>query len=158
MNISKHAVIVVVLGLIVLAVVGYVFSDDIALRADERQVRSLVQAFGEHLQKVSLLSADAPSVIASEYADFASPALIALWQSDPSKAPGRTVSSPWPDRIEITQLSPQGAGYLVQGAIVFMANGDEGTAGITPVYLQVVRESGEWRIVAYQEVAATAGD
>ncbi len=141
-----------------IAAVGYFFWDEISIRANERGVRSLVEDFGERMQKVSLLSPDAPDSIASEYRDFVSPALIALWQSDPSKAPGRTTSSPWPDRIEITQMVPQGAGYLVQGALVFLAEGSEESAGITPVYIQVVRESGEWKIVAYQEVVDAPAD
>lgn len=155
---TRNIIIGVVLALVVLGTLGYVFSDDVARRADERAVRSFVEDFGGHLQKVSLLSPEASSTIVREYEAFASPALIALWQSDPSKAPGRLTSSPWPDHIEITQLMPQGAGYLVQGAVVFMTNGEEGSAGITPVYIQVVRVDGEWQIVAYQEVADTSED
>lgn len=155
---TQTTVVIVVLALVILGAVGYFFSDDVALRADERSVRTLITDFGTHLKNVSLLSPEAASTIEREYAPYASSALVELWKSDPSKAPGRRTSSPWPERIDITSLTPQGAGYVVQGAIIYMTSTEVdggGNAGITPVYLQVVREDGGWQVVAYQEVATS---
>ena len=70
----------------------------------ETTVRELVTEFGKKLQMVSLL---APEDILSEsleenYGGLVSPALLEEWMEEPSAAPGRLVSSPWPDRIEVT--------------------------------------------------------
>lgn len=153
---TRNTIIAVLIGLFALGIAGYLFSGNVGQGRDERAVRSLIADFGKHMQKVSLLASDASSTIATEYAPFVSPDLIAAWQKDPTKAPGRTTSSPWPDHIEITQMTPQGAGYIVQGAIILMTSNEVehgGNAGIIPVYIQVVRLDGKWQIVAYQEVA-----
>ncbi len=55
------------------------------------------------------------------------------------------------DQIDITRISRQGEGYVVQGA--FVSKTDAGSASLVPVYFQVVKEKGEWRVAAYQEVA-----
>lgn len=155
---TRAIIIVALAGLTLLGGAWYFFSHDFAARADERRVRSLVADFGARPKKVSLLSPEASSTIAAEYSAYVSPELIALWQKDPAQAPGRRTSSPWPDRIEITEIMRQGAGYIVQGAIILMTSEEAergGNAGIIPVYLQIVRQDGAWKIVAYQEVATS---
>ena len=66
--------------------------------AEEGEVRDLVESFGKTLQTVSLLAPDAAKEINKRYAEYVSCPLLEKWTSDPSQAPGRTVSSPWPDR------------------------------------------------------------
>lgn len=122
---------------------------------DEAGARTAVSSFGAQLQKVSLLAPDASSSIAAVYGPFVSPELLARWSADPSHAPGRQTSSPWPDHIDTQSVTPQGSGFLVFGTIVLMTSQEKehgGNAGTTPVILQLVKdEKGIWRIVAYEE-------
>lgn len=120
---------------------------------DGESARATVTAFGKQLQKVSLLAPDASSTIASVYAPYVTPALLASWESNVAHAPGRQVSSPWPDQIQITNVAQQGNGYVVTGGIVLMTS--DGLAGVIPVVIQVVPQDGKWLIAAYQEQATT---
>ena len=122
---------------------------------EEAQVRSLVENFGRRLQMVSLLAPTAAQDLQKQYVEFVSPALLETWTKDVSKAPGRMVSSPWPDRIEITTLSKEGAdryvmaGFVVEVTSVEMVNG--GAAVKRPVRMVVQREQGRWLITEYTE-------
>jgi hypothetical protein len=84
-------------------------------------VVSVVESFGKKLQMVSL-QAPADTVKASmqeHYAGLVSPNLLQKWQSDPQNAPGRMVSSPWPERIEILSNEKLADGsYKVKGEII----------------------------------------
>ena len=123
--------------------------------AEEAAVRAVVEGFGKRLAAVSLLSPKASQEIRDQYSPFVSSALLDGWTNDPTKAPGRLVSSPWPDRIEITALSAAGEGkYTVEGMVVEvtsveMASG--GAASETPVVLVVEIMDGRWLITQYRE-------
>ena len=53
------------------------------------------------------------------YGDYITPELLAKWQGDPQNAPGRMTSSPWPDRIEISNIERQPDGsYIANGKII----------------------------------------
>jgi len=123
--------------------------------SEEADVRGLVEDFGKTLQTVSLLSPDAEKQIEKRYAEFVSPVLLERWISDVSKAPGRTVSSPWPDRIEITTLTKEGSdsyvmtGFIVEITSVEVANG--GAAAKIPVRIVVQKIQGRWLIAEYAE-------
>jgi hypothetical protein len=86
------------------------------------------------------------------------PGLLARWEADPSQAPGRHTSSPWPDHIQITQVTQQAASYLVQGAEILKTSADTGNSysGFVPIIAQVVKENGQWRVAAYQEIATSS--
>lgn len=119
---------------------------------DGAAVSRIVSLFGAALQRVSLLAPDATSSIAAMYAPFVAPSLLAVWEANPTNAPGRTVSSPWPDRIVIGSVTKNETGYLVKGAIIFassdtVANG--GSAGITPVVIGLTQAGGSWLISSY---------
>ncbi|HEY4499266.1 MAG TPA: hypothetical protein VJH94_04375, partial [Candidatus Paceibacterota bacterium] len=118
----------------------------------------VVKEFGLELQKVSLLDPSASSTIAALYSPYVAPELVAVWQKNPEGAPGRLTSSPWPDRIEVVRTTPQGEGYIMQGAVILMTSAEkEGeNAGIVPVIIQVVSRDGKWLIAAYQEQKLTA--
>lgn len=58
------------------------------------------------------------------------------------------------DHFDIIRISPQGEGYVVQGA--FVSKASEGDTTLVPVYFQVVKEGGKWKIAAYQEVVVPA--
>jgi len=115
----------------------------------------VVDSFGKRLQSVSLQSPNAAQAIRGQYAEFVSPELLEAWAKDVSKAPGRVVSSPWPDRIEITGLVKEGAdkyavtGFVVEITSVELANG--GAAVKIPVRIVVEKREGRWLITEYAE-------
>ena len=87
----------------------------------QQEIRELVEAFGKTLQKVSLLAPEDVVVKSMEenYGSFVTTELLKKWQSDPQSAPGRTVSSPWPDRIEILCIGINNKNqYIVYGEII----------------------------------------
>jgi len=115
-------------------------------------VLSLVEDFGKALKAVTLT---APQDIAAEsieehYSEYITPELLAMWQSDPQNAPGRTLSSPWPDRIEVTDITPKNDGeYTVSGEIIEVTSNDlqnGGAAAKYPVTLIVTRQDDRWFI------------
>ena len=81
-----------------------------------------------------------------------SPELLKEWQNDPQKAPGRVVSSPWPDRIEILSIvklpdsSYEVKGDIIEVTSVEMANG--GAAARRPITLTVGKIENRWLITA----------
>lgn len=110
---------------------------------EENIVRNLVGDFGKKLQMVSL---SAPKDLVSRsmrenYSNFISTALLDKWQSNPQTALGRMVSSPWPDRIEITTLEKTSESvYKVNGEIVEITSTERingGFAAKRPVILIV---------------------
>ncbi len=122
------------------------------LKQDEQDVRTLVEAFGKTLQKVSL-SGSKDMVAASieeNYGDYVTSELLQKWQADPQSAPGRVVSSPWPDCIDImrTEMIDKNQ-YTVYGEVievtsVELANG--GAAAKRPVTLVVQKVNDRWLI------------
>jgi hypothetical protein len=121
--------------------------------ADESAASSTVAAFGLTLQQVSIMAPNAADMIASTYGPYVAPALLQQWEADPQSAPGRVVSSPWPDHIQIDSITPQGSGYVINGELVFMTSNEVengGNAGTTPVVIQLADENGSWQIVAFQ--------
>ncbi len=119
---------------------------------DGAAVRDVVTRFGTRLQDVSLLAPD--SVLAGEmrgaYAALVTDALLRSWIRHPERAPGRQVSSPWPDRIEIHAASAVGSRMCeVRGDVVYVTSAEAaGTASREPVTLRL-RPDGGWRITAY---------
>ncbi len=111
--------------------------------------RTVVEEFGAQQQKVSLLEPQASSTMAEAYGPFVAPDLLAHLQADLDRAPGRRTSSPYPDHIDITTITKQGAGYIVSGSVVHMSA--TGESGRTPVIMQVIPHEGRWIIAAYEE-------
>lgn len=138
-------------------------SDSSASESDKQEVVSLVEGFGGALKMVSLT---APTEIAAksieeQYAQYITPELLAAWKADPQSAPGRRVSSPWPDRIEIKEITPSGKGeYTVSGEIIEITSVEMqsgGAAAKYPVTLQVTKQDNRWLIsaVTVQEESVT---
>lgn len=118
----------------------------------EQAVRDLTGAFGARLREVSLT---APADIVQEsiresYSPYVSTQLLDAWLSYPANAPGRLVSSPWPDRIDIRSITAlSDTDYEVKGDIVEVTMteaGNGGAAATRPVTLRVALVAGEWRI------------
>jgi hypothetical protein len=116
----------------------------------EGDVRTTVAQFGNQLNTVSLLSPTASEDIRKAYAPYVTPELLAAWVADPSSAPGRLTSSPWPDHIETdTVTMNENGSYDVLGRIMLMTS--TGDAGIIPVSLTVADVDGGFLITRYQE-------
>lgn len=130
-------------------------------------VADLVEDFGSKLKTVSL---QAPKDIVSKsmqenYSDFVSPTLLAEWQSDPQNAPGRMLSSPWPERIEILSIEKLSEdAYEVEGEIIEITSTEKVSGGVAakrPITLVVKKIENRWLIdavtlVAYEKTNAIA--
>ena len=120
--------------------------------AEEQAVRGLAEGFGGQLRNVSLLAPK--ETVAADmqkyYGDYVAPALLEKWKNDPSSAPGRLTSSPWPDRIEIRSVERlAGDSYEVSGEIVEVTSVEAsgGAANTRPIVLSVRKIGGRWLIV-----------
>lgn len=106
--------------------------------------------FGERLRLVSLLSDDVISAIQANYSEYVTPQLLSKWQEDPKNAPGRLVSSPWPDHIEIKSIEKRAEGhYKIEGYIVELTSAEvanNGAAAKRAVALTVQYSDGQWLI------------
>ncbi len=118
----------------------------------ERQVvTSAVMTFGQKLQMVSL---QAPSEqlrqdLQAQYGELVTPELLAQWQSQPASAPGRAVSSPWPDRIDIASIDKYEGGYGVKGQIVYVTSVEKNQGGAAfrqPIELKLTKSGDRWLI------------
>jgi hypothetical protein len=117
---------------------------------DEQEIRALVEAFGKAMQNVSLLSSDASAAMEKYYGEYVTPELLAKWKVNPSAAPGRVASSPWPDRIEVLNIKNiDKQQYLVDGVIIEVTSTElenGGAAAKRPIALLVKRDDGKWCI------------
>ena len=121
-------------------------------KRDEQDVRALVEAFGETLRRVSLSAPNdvVATSIEENYSDYVTSELLQKWEADPQSAPGRMVSSPWPDSIDIlrTEMSDKDK-YTVYGEVlevtsVELANG--GAAAKRLVTVAVQKANDRWLI------------
>ncbi len=74
--------------------------------------------------------------------------------NDLSSATGRVVSSPWPDRIEITSIVREADRYVVVGFVVEVTSMDVvsgGAAAKNPVRIVLEKQEGRWLITEYAE-------
>jgi len=134
---------------------------------EQQAVADLVGKFGTKLQLVSLL---APKDVASQsmkenYGDYVSPSLLAKWQHDPQSAPGRMVSSPWPNGIKVLTVTKVSKDkYQVEGEIIEITSAEQEKGGVAakrPIALEVRKIGDRWLIDAatlgaYEEAADVA--
>lgn len=155
---SKNTkILLIIFGAVVLAGIFYLaqlkFFIPKADAAEAQAVRNTVENFGNALKNVSVLSPTAAQDINTSYNNFVAPTLLSRWENDPSKAPGRFTSSPWPDRIEVVGVNKlPGNSYEVSGNVVEMtsqeaANG--GNAGEYPIIAEVIRINNKWLIASF---------
>ncbi len=121
-----------------------------------QQVADVVQGLGGKLQQVSLLSPTAAEEIITQYAGYVSPDLLDQWAADPSKAPGRVTSSPWPDHIEITSMNSISADEIeVRGNIIELTSvevNQGGVAATSPVEIVLQKnDQGKWWITGWTQ-------
>src|SRR6476661_6366584 len=137
-------------------------SDSATSLDPERAVRRLVTLFGSRMQTVSLLVPDslAASRLQEAYGTLVTPDLLSDWMARPTVAPGRRVSSPWPDRIEVQSVTPAGADeYLVTGSLVYeTSSSGQSVARVAARSVRLhVRRSGDggWRISMYEQTPSS---
>ncbi len=123
-------------------------------KAEKEAIVRLAQDFGKQLQMVSVLApADVLSRSMQEhYGDLISPSLLEKWLGDPEQAPGRTVSSPWPDRIEVSAAQKVSEDrYEVQGEIIDITSSEQADGGVAakrPIRLEIRKIDNRWLIDA----------
>lgn len=116
----------------------------------EGDVRTTVAQFGNQLNSVSLQSPSVAEEIRSSYGPYVTPELLAAWIQDPSTAPGRITSSPWPDHIAVdTVVKNESGSYDVLGRIILKTSTED--AGIIPVSLTVANREGSYLITRYEQ-------
>ena len=125
--------------------------------ADQSAVAQTVTDFGHNLQMVSLL---APSSYLKKsmddaYTPYVASELLALWEKNPSSAPGRMTSSPWPDRIEISNIVVNTDGsYTVAGTVIEVTSTElkNGTASDTyPITMTLQKWNNVWLITSFSK-------
>jgi hypothetical protein len=161
---SKRFIFLLIALFIVATASGiYVWQTSLKDTLQERAIEKVVRSFGEQLENVSLLTDPevASASITEHYSSFISHELLRKWQADPTQAPGRATSSPWPDRIEIAysdKLTP--TRYMVTGTIIELTSIEVENGGIAasrPIVLAVEKQEDDWRIThvvlgSYEEV------
>ena len=160
------------IGIVLLVVVVFVagiffwnFMNPNTIKKDEKaEVTALVENFGLKLKEVSL-SDPREKIVSQEikqvYAPFVSAGLLSDLMNDPARSPGRDVSSPWPEKIEIVSMEKLDSHTIqVKGKIILMTSvevAQGGNAGETPIMLWVrnINVRGAWLIdqLSYGEYA-----
>jgi len=138
-----------------IVLVSCMVSTNTSTPSDESEVRSVVENFGQRLQAVSLQSPQVLEEMREQYSELVSPELLQQWMGDISQAPGRIVSSPWPDLIELTSIVEETSEkYLVTGYVVEVTSFEVvkgGAANKIPVHITVEKVEGRWVITAYSQ-------
>lgn len=157
----KKALILILALILSLSLFGCTSGDNINQQPEEQQqtdtkseaaVTELVQDFGKKLQDVSLLAPTnmVQKSMKESYGKYITPALLEKWQKDFQNAPGRMVSSPWPDRIEITSITKiSDTEYNVKGEIIEITSNEQAKGGIfdkRPIQLTVRKINDKWLI------------
>ena len=125
---------------------------------DSLDATAVVEEFGRRLHMVSLQSPTAKEDLREQYSPFVAPALLDEWILALPAAPGRMVSSPWPDTIEVTSVKVIAPGrFSVSASIQQMTSWElthGGVAGEVPITMIVEDFHGVCLITQYQEVQA----
>lgn len=126
---------------------------------DKNSVANLVTNFGKKMQIVSLLAPTdiVKKSIKENYGGLVSSGLMEKWQNDLQSAPGRMVSSPWPDRIEIISIDKTAErSYDVRGEIIEITSVEQSNGGFAakrPITLTVEKNGDSW-FITYVTVGA----
>jgi hypothetical protein len=144
-------------ALLVAAVVvgGVIFYLHSASQQAQEVAQVVVVDFGQTLQDVSITApaAEAAQAMGEYYAPYVGPDLLTQWESNTMSAPGREVSSPWPDHATVVGITDDGlGGYRVTGNVVYLTSEDitAGTvASVDPFTATVSKVSSKWMITAW---------
>jgi len=142
--------------LLVISVGGYfLYRPSTTTQPNQADINAIYQVVGEFGARLKDVGLSAPKQDIITAVDFNLKRLITnrLYQEfvqDTSKVPGRTVSSPWPERIEIDSVQKlDGTSYTVNGKIIGMTSVEMtqgGNAGRTLITLTLKKVNGTWLI------------
>jgi hypothetical protein len=93
---------------------------------DDATARRLAEDLGTRMKNVSLLAppADVEKAMREQYAGLVTEDLFDRWIATPATAPGREVSSPWPDRIAVDSVQADKE-CKVYGTVVYRTSGGD---------------------------------
>lgn len=123
--------------------------DETNEESERHEVRQLTESFGQKMKLVSILAPidEVQKSITEHYGELVDDELLKQWLENPVQAPGRTVSSPWPDRIDISDITKTADGtYEVTGHIIEVTSDQPDEAARVPITLTVQRSANGWRI------------
>ena len=148
-NYKKPAFWILSAVVIVVLLAGFFLIYNPGAEQEKQDVISLVKDFGDALKTVSLLAPDeiVAESIKEQYSDFITPELLAKWQSNPQSAPGRVLSSPWPDRIDVISIEGDGNGYVVYGEIIEVTSTEQQSGvAANQITLKIIKQDDRWFI------------
>ncbi len=122
------------------------------------KVREVVEALGRNMKQVQLLADKSIrwKEMRAAYTTLATPSALREWIDNPAGAPGREVSSPSPERIEVTSMRMSAPGVcLVEGLVVYTAS--VGVASRRKVAVYVEANNG-WRVSRFVQVVGEEVD
>lgn len=117
---------------------------------ETRSPEDVVKEFGRRMRLVSTTASPdiAAKAMREHYGGLVHPTLLETWAASPADAPGRPVSSPWPDRIDVGSSSPLGERATVIGEVVEATS--TGEVGRVPIEVGLARSDGAWLITEYR--------
>jgi hypothetical protein len=113
------------------------------------------------LKLVSLLApkGTVEQAMRQHYAAYVTPALLQRWIDSPESAPGRAVSSPWPELLDVRKVTQERDGRVaLEADVVEVTNDERTTEHRVPVRLEMEKTSDGWRVAEWQLRDSTAGD
>jgi orotate phosphoribosyltransferase-like protein len=120
--------------------------------ADINAIYQVVGEFGARLKDVVITTSDQDVITAVDFnlKQLITDRLYQVFVQDKIRIPGRYVSSPWPERIEIASVQMLDSGfYTVNGSQIVMTDdtlAHGGNAGETPITLTLKKVKGTWLI------------
>ncbi|MDN5864892.1 MAG: hypothetical protein L0I62_06705 [Gammaproteobacteria bacterium] len=123
-----------------------------ASSANLTQVKQVVERFGKRLRQVSTLAPpdDLRQTLRKNYGELVTDQLLQTWLADPHSAPGRRVSSPWPQDIHIAQVRCGTASRCeVQGEVRYVTSEELAHGGVfatRSIRLALQKSAGRWLI------------
>lgn len=139
-------------------------SDSADFASQQRAAEEIIARFGSRMKMVSLLAPDSAvaAAVREAYGELVTRELLSTWMEQPTLAPGRRVSSPWPARIEVETVRQLADNLIeVTGDVVYVTSverSQEGSDATEPVRLRVTRRpDGSWRISEYAEGTESKG-
>jgi len=120
--------------------------------ADINAIYQVVGEFGARLKDVVITTSDQDVITAVDFnlKQLITDRLYQVFVQDKIRIPGRYMSSPWPERIEIASLQMlDGGSYTVHGSQVMMTDdtvAHGGNAGEEPITLTLKKVNGIWLV------------
>lgn len=149
------SIVGIIVALIVVGFLALYFGPTARQVRGDEAAKAVLLDFGLKLKNVSLTADGAAGIAAieAEYGPYVTPELLADWKNNPSRAPGRLVSSPMPDRLGIASISPQATGRIVSGEVILVSSGDSVSEPVdtVPFVALLIQTEDGWKIAAYQE-------